>query len=714
MTPFPYPPSDYGGMPIPSNPLADFLAKMEEDKKKRDRERYQRKVAEIAAMEHPDAPAQSGGGTGAPKWVQNLDPNMFEGKTRDIIQNAQNGPGNINLHNRPVVQNGDDVSTVRSKSWNIDGREVLLPTVSDDGRLLSDKEALDQYYRTGRHLGIFDSPEAADAYARRLHNEQAAEYLPKRSMTLPTPGREQLLSDQLAAQRPVPMDPSIRARYNATHSPIQNDRTPERASRVSAPEISPSPNPSLPDRAPDLPPPLDPSLGAEPRREMPEPVAKETVTTTTIIPRPTRGMRYPDEVEQRLTDVHDRSQPYNSRRALEWSGDNPVQQERDLSHMVQQERDLSHMVPPKARAEIKTLAAGPSHPGFMPTIAGVFHKSTGDEFLARLRGWMMGASQGRTADESLRLAGLGAYKAGLQWREDRKEQMSLEQARQVAIDLGMPPKIAANANKDLLASFSKTKLIEDIKRSAKETVGSIPGTDIKFDSEMGREYQAYRNLGYPHERALAIASNAITTAISSTGVPVSVNKLSGEQELIKLPKEMKVQKFGVNAKSDKSLYEQAEYGTGVYNILADMAGRVLPQIPLLDQFEAPKQRAALTSLNINNRQLVTALMQSPRFAQTERTKLEAELALNPSMFMSPQAWRTSARQMDKTLRIWHDNLADDAENPSFTTEERSHSAKAASAIEQYLQMLNAPQEADDSSQLEGDAIVDEWLKNHGQ
>ncbi len=125
----------------------------------------QARIRELEKQADPDFPAM---------------PNTSLTKSEGLLEQ-----GNIDLHKRQKVQLEDgSTATVRSISANIDGKEVLLPTISQDGRVMTEDEAIAEYKRTGQHLGKFDTPEHATAYATALHKNQEAEYLGGRKKEL--------------------------------------------------------------------------------------------------------------------------------------------------------------------------------------------------------------------------------------------------------------------------------------------------------------------------------------------------------------------------------------------------------------------------------------------------------------------------------------------------------------------------------------------------
>lgn len=137
--------------------------------------------------------------TSAPKadtTMQDLAISKAQPQDIDPKSIDQYGKGNIDLYNRPHVQNADgSTSTVKSKSFNIGGEEILIPTVAADGsKILSDREAIDQYRKTGQYLGKFKTPEEATSYAIALHKQQEG-LLPNGSPTVEANGEVQKPSD---------------------------------------------------------------------------------------------------------------------------------------------------------------------------------------------------------------------------------------------------------------------------------------------------------------------------------------------------------------------------------------------------------------------------------------------------------------------------------------------------------------------------------------
>ncbi len=115
---------------------------------------------------------------------------------------GQYGAGNVDLHDRPQYKNADgSVSTVDSVGFNIDGKEVLLPSVwMKNGKPYhsqSDDEILQHYYDTGEYLGRFDSVAEANSYASKLHTAQDYYYTQQREAA----AQKTMQQDQLRGMR---------------------------------------------------------------------------------------------------------------------------------------------------------------------------------------------------------------------------------------------------------------------------------------------------------------------------------------------------------------------------------------------------------------------------------------------------------------------------------------------------------------------------------
>jgi hypothetical protein len=80
--------------------------------------------------------------------------------------------GNIDLSKRPIIFNDDGTaSTEKSFSISEKGNEILLPKIVN-GIEVSQKEAIKHYHKTGEHLGVYPSIDAANSVAERIHNRR--------------------------------------------------------------------------------------------------------------------------------------------------------------------------------------------------------------------------------------------------------------------------------------------------------------------------------------------------------------------------------------------------------------------------------------------------------------------------------------------------------------------------------------------------------------
>lgn len=174
----------------------DFIRQAQSaEQQRRQAQEQKASQSERSGFDRTATPA-SIAGLGAPA------PTSQRQKERYNQEIGQYGVGNIDLYNRPQHRNADgSISTVDSTSFNIQGKEVLLPSVwMKDGKAYRSSdgdEILQHFYDTGEFLGVFDTVDAANSYAEKLHDAQDYYYTTQREKALD----EAVAHDQLQGMK---------------------------------------------------------------------------------------------------------------------------------------------------------------------------------------------------------------------------------------------------------------------------------------------------------------------------------------------------------------------------------------------------------------------------------------------------------------------------------------------------------------------------------
>lgn len=101
--------------------------------------------------------------------------NSIKFDENSFSESSFNYKGNVDLSTMPLLKlrNGDIVSTRGISYLDEQTNEfVLVPTVSRTGVILDEKTAINNYKRTGNHLGKFSSEEELKSYKKELDASQ--------------------------------------------------------------------------------------------------------------------------------------------------------------------------------------------------------------------------------------------------------------------------------------------------------------------------------------------------------------------------------------------------------------------------------------------------------------------------------------------------------------------------------------------------------------
>lgn len=125
------------------------------------------------------------------KFTEKCKAKGYEGVTEACIEEGlANYLGTIDLDARKVYKHPDGyIQTEHSFGFSPDGRTELLVPQIIDGKPVTQKEAINHFYKTGEHLGAWDKEDALkkglsekafydslEDYANRIHERQAQKY----------------------------------------------------------------------------------------------------------------------------------------------------------------------------------------------------------------------------------------------------------------------------------------------------------------------------------------------------------------------------------------------------------------------------------------------------------------------------------------------------------------------------------------------------------
>lgn len=110
---------------------------------------------------------------GATPVDKNYSPAPNDAAARNAAYAAQRtqqvAPGNLDLNSLPSIKNPDGSLAPRTIVVpGKNGQSVVIPLVGPQGQLLSQQDAMKYYLGSGKHLGIFKTPDAAAAYNQTL------------------------------------------------------------------------------------------------------------------------------------------------------------------------------------------------------------------------------------------------------------------------------------------------------------------------------------------------------------------------------------------------------------------------------------------------------------------------------------------------------------------------------------------------------------------
>lgn len=201
----------------------------------------------------------------------------------------------------------------------------------------------------------------------------------------------------------------------------------------------------------------------------------------------------------------------------------------------------------------------------------------------------------------------------------------------------------------------------------------------------------HNSLGVPMDRSIRLALDyEKIEIIPETGEVRMTDAIAGKTMII--PQEiLDGDPAAIPKPADgKSLWDAAQYATGPFSQL-----RAAWSLPgnYMGVFVPNKTEEARTQLRMSTQRLVRALANNPRFAATELERIRKELALDPKIYIHPEAMRRRMVVTHQELTLWKAQMDRDASPKSgLPPDQRAQAKASATEIGNFLAQLNVPVE----------------------
>lgn len=267
--------------------------------------------------------------------------------------------------------------------------------------------------------------------------------------------------------------------------------------------------------------------------------------------------------------------------------------------------------------------------------------------------------------------------------------------------LNIDPSQLTKEQREKLAGLSTEEKFENIRRFSLDIINQhteayaqgllTPEEEGRFENAITSYMQPYQRIDPDTQQVVVETpkiSRRVADALRARGWNISEDMISPVFRGVQFP---------VGTSETAAMTEDPLGGRTILEISGLITGPVptgaeaLGQTPIIGTFINPKQfTQARNFVPIVQRQLVTALQNSPKYAEGERNQIQAEVQIEGRFWDNQQAFINRLIAMDDALSVYQHAAAEDLHKADIGAERRRWAADKFNAITRFRRQLGIP------------------------